>query len=81
MSIAKGYVKNFETLKKAGQNGDLCLVDCQRVSDNTLVVLLCAAQTEQGVTTFVPFAEMIGGNPYELYRPPAQQGEVYEEDK
>lgn len=61
--------QRFETLQRADENGDLGLIEVQRVSDGKLVVVLAAFERGD-MTTIVPLAEMIAGNPFDLYRSP-----------
>ena len=72
--IADFHKDNFDTLKLAAENEDLALVECQRVSDGETVVMLCAIGYEDGEYGITPFAEMVNGNPFEMYRPPAPGG-------
>jgi hypothetical protein len=54
-----------------GANGDLALMECTRNADGATVNLLCAVNKEEsGDVSFVPLAELIKGNPYDLYTPP-----------
>ena len=83
MAIAEGYKTNHETLIRAFRNGDTALLECTRLRDNATVVLLCALHKEGDEIVMSPFAEMIDGNPYELYRPPLKdetEGEQHEQD-
>lgn len=73
MAIEKGYKTNFETLQKAFANGDVALVETKRAGTGEKVVLLCAMRANEDETiTPVPLAEMVSGNPYELYEDPTQ---------
>lgn len=69
--LLPGYVKNFETMRQAAFAGDLALVSAIRKSDQQPVALVCAMQRNADDTISpVPFAEMIPGNPFELYEDP-----------
>lgn len=69
--ISEGHKQNFATLASALRAGDLALVYTRRVSDQSEVVLICAMQVNEDQTiTPIPIAEMIGGNPFELYEDP-----------
>lgn len=62
---------NFQTLARAGHDGNLVLMSAIRNSDQANVSLICAvAEQLNGDVIFTPFAEMIEGNPFELYTPP-----------
>jgi len=69
--ITDGYRHNFETLLKASRNDDLCLVSAIRAKDQAPVALVCAHFVDEGgMHQIVPIAQMIEGNPYELYEDP-----------
>jgi hypothetical protein len=69
--LLAGYRKNFETLKRAYNEGALALVSAIRKSDNRPVALVCGIQTNQDQTlTPIPFAVMVEGNPFELFHDP-----------
>jgi hypothetical protein len=71
--IPKYMKTNYETVLAAAENGHLALLESHRVSDGERVFLLCGVSppTEEDETySITPFAEMIDGNPFELYEPP-----------
>lgn len=71
MAIEEGYKANFETLQTAFANGDVALVETKRAGTDEKVVLICAMQVNPDQTiTPVPFAEMVSGNPFEMYEDP-----------
>lgn len=73
-TICQGHGENLDTLKEVFRNGHAALVGCRRKSDGVVVAMLCAVVrngSEYGIT---PFAEMVNGNPFELYDPPALGG-------
>ena len=75
MPISKGYKKNFETLQRAFRNNQVCLLEAQDKSTGEIKNLLCAVSEETSDEfTFVPFAVMIDGNPYDMYNPPKPEG-------
>ena len=75
MAIPEGYRTNFNTLLQAAETRDLALMECRRRSDGATVFLVCAVgEEETGEFVFSPFAQMIDGNPYELYDPPNPDG-------
>ena len=66
---------NFNTLKRACLNGDLCLMSSIRKSDNQPIGLVCAVnRVEGGGFQFSPLAVLIEGNPYELFHDPTVSG-------
>ena len=76
-TIVQQHKANFETLRRAFENDDVCLLDCQEVSTGESVAVIAAAMKgENGEVQLVPFAMFFNGNPYEMVRPPdpAQPG-------
>lgn len=62
---------NFVTLQRAERNKDLAIVSAIRKSDRANVALIVAVQRDNnGSFSIVPLAEMINGDPYELYEDP-----------
>lgn len=74
MALGKHHLKNFETLQNAFRDENIAIMECQRRSDGEIVALLCAINYGGGEAQFVPLAEMVNGNPYELYDPPNPEG-------
>lgn len=69
--LSKGYKANFKTLERAFKNGDLALVSAIRKADQKPVALLCAMQQNADDTIMpIPLAEMVDGNPFEIYEDP-----------
>jgi len=65
---------NFQTLRLAVEYEDVALMSAIRKSDGRPVALICAMNREaDGQVLPVPIAEMINGNPYELYFDPTQR--------
>lgn len=61
---------NFTTLRIAAAQGQLALIE-SRDAQWRYVALVCALQENpDGTITPVPFAEMVRGNPFELYADP-----------
>jgi hypothetical protein len=70
-ALTEGYTHNFDTLKRAGRNGDLALVSAIRKADQAPVALVWAMQQNDDDTiTPVPFAVMCEGNPFEDFEDP-----------
>lgn len=71
MAIPEHHKENFKTLTRAFEAGRAAIMECTRKSDGKVVALLCAVGTdEEGLYAFTPLAEMMDGNPFELYEPP-----------
>lgn len=69
--LKKGHRLNFQTLTKAFDCGQVALVSAIRKADKKAVALICAMQVNEDDTiTPIPFAEMVNGNPFELYEDP-----------
>lgn len=69
--LTKHIQSNFRTLERAFSNGDLALVLTIRKSDKKPVAVVCAMQQNEDETiTPIPLAEMIDGNPFEMYEDP-----------
>lgn len=73
--IVKKHSRNLDTLKRAFKNDDVMLVECQRVKDGAVVAMLCGCHVNgKGEWEVTPFAEMVNGDPFEMYRPPNPDG-------
>lgn len=69
--LLKGYKDNFETIKKANNDGQLALVSAIRKADQKPVALVCAMSDEgNGMVMPIPLAVMVEGNPFELFEDP-----------
>ena len=85
MKLSKSIKQNFKSLETAFKNGDVALMDCQEKATGKSVALICAInwtyphESREPVAEFVPFAVMIAGNPFEMYNPPSEEGEGYEQ--
>jgi len=67
---------NFEVIQAAAAAGHLAVVSAIRVVDGLNVSLLVAIhKDEEGMFCVTPFAEMIDGNPYEMYEDPTKDDE------
>lgn len=70
-ALCEAYRRNFQTMFKAGKNGDLALVSAVRKADQKPVALVCAMQVNKDDTiTPIPFAVMCEGNPFEDFEDP-----------
>ena len=70
MAIPEPYRANFETLQRASQQGDLCLVECRDAATGQPVFALCAVNYTEETAEWVPLAKLFAGNPYEELVPP-----------
>lgn len=74
-TLCQDHARNLDTLKRAFSRDEVALVECKRTSDGTIVAMLCAVHVDdEGQYTITPFAEMVNGNPYDLYLPPNPNG-------
>jgi len=71
MAILEGYKVNLETILRAGENGDLCIMEYTERETGETAFLLCAAGWDGEGYEITPLARMIDGNPFELFTPPA----------
>lgn len=69
-TVVQGHSANFETLKKAFENGDVALLECQLKATKEIVATIVALNRVGDEVEFAPFAIMLNGNPYELLNPP-----------
>ena len=72
--INESHITNFNTLCDAIKNGEVCLMEGKRKSDGEIVNLICAVHFDGKEYAMTPFAEMVSGNPFDDYYPPAQTG-------
>lgn len=69
--IEKGYTQNFETLRRAFHNKDVCLAECTDAKTGARVIAVCAVHRDKtGGVTLTPLAKMFDGNPYKELLPP-----------
>ena len=82
MALATGHKKNFDTLIKAIQAGDVALLECQMVATGESSAVICAAvEVSSGNVQFFPFAMLFNDNPYKLVNPPKPEGGFYSQDE
>lgn len=70
-TIVQQHKQNFETLKRAFLDGQVCLMDCTLQSSGEHVAVICTVSPQGDQMEFVPFAMFFNGNPYELLNPPS----------
>ena len=73
-TIVQQQKPNFESIKRAFENGDVALLECQLKSTGETVAVITAVNREGAEFGFVPFAMMFNGNPYEILNPPSADG-------
>lgn len=73
MAIPEPYRRNFATLRRAAENGDLALMECSDAVTGAPRYVICAVSQENGENgdlVMTPFGHLHDGNPYEAYLPP-----------
>lgn len=76
MAIALGHRKNFETLRKAFADDNVCLLECTDAKTQQPVVTLCMVNRLAGSDyEMVPVAKFFDGNPYHELLPPVLTGD------
>ena len=72
--VAHGH--NLETLRRAFEDGSVCLLEVVLNATGERAAAVCAAvKDEDGYVSFTPFAIMLNGNPFELLTPAQQSNE------
>ncbi|WP_422051133.1 DUF6117 family protein [Sphingomonas leidyi] len=69
MAIPDAFRRNFSTLLRAAESGDLALVECTDVQTGASLRDL-RRRPEDGDYVITPFGHLHDGNPFEAYRPP-----------
>ena len=72
MALTDGEKTNYQTLMDAFNNNDVAMVETTRKDTGARAILLCAMgwDTKTEEYTMSPFAEMIPGDPLEIYEEP-----------
>lgn len=70
MAIPDAYRRNFATLLRAAEQGDLALMECTDAVTGEIRYVICAVGQDQGEYLFTPFGHLHDGNPFEAYIPP-----------
>jgi hypothetical protein len=71
--IPQPYRDNFNTLQRAFDAGDACLLECQEQATHKPVYVICAVNRRGSDFECVPFARLFDDNPHELLTPPGGQ--------
>lgn len=75
-TICQEHETNFENLKKAFANDQVCLMDCIEKETDQHVAVICAVTWDGQEYTFTPFAKFFNGNPFELLTPPIEYEKI-----
>lgn len=70
MAIPEAYARNFLTLLRAAENGDLAFVECTDAATGAPRYVLCAVGRADPDYVITPFGHLHDGNPFEAYVPP-----------
>lgn len=70
MAIPEAYRRNFETLRRAAEQGDLALMECADARTGEPRYVICAVGRQGGDYVMTPFGHLHDGNPFEAYIPP-----------
>lgn len=80
-TIVTGHKENFEVLRKAFQEGNVCLMECEKKDTKEKIAVICAINWDENEEAqMVPFASFFNGNPYEMLNPPSPEGGFNEEE-
>ena len=74
-TIVDGHKENFECLRKAFAQGDVCLAACTLLATGEKVAVICAVNNDtdkEENIQLVPMAMFFNGNPYELLEAPME---------
>jgi hypothetical protein len=77
MSTIGEVRKNFNSLVTAIKNNDVAVMECTDTRTNEKVAIICAVNFDPDTEmfSFVPFAQMLKGNPYEYLTPPEDEAQ------
>ncbi|MCP5400460.1 MAG: hypothetical protein H6921_14660 [Sphingomonas sp.] len=71
MAIPDAHKRNFQTLLRAAEQGDLALMECADAVTGDVRYVICAVGREEGGDfLFTPFGHLHDGNPFDAYIPP-----------
>jgi len=71
MAIPEAYARNFDTLLRAAEAGDLALMECTDAVTGVPRYVICAVGRADGDYVMTPFGHLHEGNPFDAYLPPA----------
>lgn len=70
MAIPDAYRRNFQTLLRAAEQGDLGLMECTDPRTGEPRYVICAVGRADGDYVMTPFGHLHDGNPFDAYVPP-----------
>lgn len=73
--IPTPYCTNFGTLRRAFDDGAVCLVECRERATGKPAYVICAVSRPGMDYELVPFARLFDDNPYDLLAPPGEFSE------
>jgi hypothetical protein len=79
--IPQPYRDNFQTLHRAFDAGEACLLECHERVTGKPVYVLCAVNFREEVYELVPFAQLFDDNPYERLTLPGEMQKPPEPDQ
>jgi hypothetical protein len=71
MAIPDAFRKNFDSLLRAAEQGDLALLECADAVTGEPRYVICAVGRDGEDYVMTPFGHLHDGNPFEAYKPPA----------
>lgn len=71
MAIPDVYRRNFATLRRAAEDGNLALMECTDAVTGVPRYVICAVGRDDGAYVMTPFGHLHDGDPFEAYLPPA----------
>jgi hypothetical protein len=71
--IPQPYRDNFNTLHRAFDAGNACLLECHERATGKPAYVLCAVNRRGEEFELVPFAQLFDDNPYERLAPPISE--------
>lgn len=77
--IPQPYRDNFNSLQRAFDAGDACLLKCRDKATGKPAYVLCAVNARGEEYELVPFARLFDDNPYELLSPPGEMQDKADE--
>ncbi len=70
MAIPEPMSRNFQTLLRAAEDGNLALMECTDALSGVVRYVLAAVGRDGDAYVMTPFGHLAEGNPYEAYVPP-----------
>jgi hypothetical protein len=70
MAIPDHHLKNFQTLMRAAEDGNLALMECRDAVTGEKRFVLCGVGRDGNDYVMTPFGHLAEGNPFEAYVPP-----------